>query len=264
MAERLQKLMSQWGVASRRKAEKMILDGRVRLNGSIAKLGQQADPNSDRVELDGRVVNPEYPLEKLCILLHKPSGVISTCIDQRNRPTVMDLLPPSLVQDTGIHPVGRLDTDSTGALLLTNQGDITFVLTHPRHTIPKCYHVWVRGIPSNRTLQQWRQGVMLSERLTLPAKVRRLRCLHQQSLLEIVLREGRNRQIRRVADILGHPVIRLHRIFIGSIHLGDLPEGQFRDLSSSEMRFLYQQTQMFVLPKLESSDYDSVHLRGQE
>ncbi|MEB3233380.1 MAG: pseudouridine synthase [Leptolyngbyaceae bacterium] len=263
MGERLQKLMSQWGVASRRKAEQMILDRRVRLNGAIAELGQKADPDSDRVELDGKLISPQTSVEKRYILLHKPVGVISTCSDPWNRSTVMELLPSTMVQGTGLHPVGRLDINSTGALLLTNHGALTFGLTHPRHTIPKCYHVWIHGVPSYDTLQQWQQGVMLSGRLTLPADVQLLHSLGEKSLLEIVLREGRNRQIRRVADILGHPVIRLHRISIGSIHLGDLPVGQFRTLSSSEIKFLLRQAQTFALSDQKSFNYDSVHLRGQ-
>ncbi|MGK7891645.1 MAG: pseudouridine synthase [Leptolyngbyaceae cyanobacterium] len=261
MGERLQKLMSQWGVASRRKAEQMILDGRVRLNGTIAELGQKADPIVDCVELDGKVVNPQAPVEKLYVLLHKPIDVLSTCIDPWNRPTVMDLLPSAFVQDTGLHPVGRLDNNSTGAILLTNDGHITFALTHPRHTIPKRYHVWVRGVLSPDTLQQWQRGVMLAGRRTLPAEVRVLRDLRQRSLLEVTLREGRNRQIRRVADLLGHPVVALHRMAIGSIHLGNLPVGQFRTLSAREMTFLHQQTNRFAPSR--ANHHDSVHLRGQ-
>jgi 23S rRNA pseudouridine2605 synthase len=144
----------------------------------------------------------------------------------------------------GIHPVGRLDVDSTGALLLTNDGELTFRLTHPRHLIPKTYQVWVAGNPSDSILQAWRQGVLLAGRKTLPAQVR---CIQQnsdhQTLLEVILYEGRKRQIRRVAEQLGYPVIKLHRTAIGSIQLqppekSPLPEGQYRSLSAWEIEFL--------------------------
>ncbi len=260
MVERVQKILSQWGIASRRQAEAMIQDGRVRLNGAIAHLGQKADPTLDCLEVDGLVVNPTHRPDPLYLLMNKPIGYVSTCDDPWNRHTVLDLLPSSLRQGQGIHPVGRLDFDSTGALLLTNDGDLTFQLTHPRHAIAKTYHVWVSGYPAPATLEQWRRGVLLSDRpshgpedrrpdrredrQTLPARVKILkRDGDEATLLEVVLREGRNRQIRRVAEQLGHPVLGLHRVAIGSICLHadedqPLASGAYRTLTAAEVHFL--------------------------
>ena len=243
MAERVQKILSQWGIASRRQAEQMILAGRVRLNGSLAHLGQKADPNTDRLEVDGRAITPANRPQLIYILLNKPAGVVSTCRDPRNRSTVLDLLPVELKQGQGIHPVGRLDAESTGALLLTNDGALTLSLTHPRYHLPKTYRVWVRGHPPESVLQLWRQGVILSGKKTLPAQVKVLKRRSQQTLLQVVLTEGRNRQIRRLAKQLGFEVLKLHRTAIGSIQLQlpnepVLPSGHYRFLKDFEIRFL--------------------------
>lgn len=240
--ERLQKIISQWGIASRREAEAMIAAGRVRCNGIVAQLGQKADPQIDRIEVDGKLIQPLHRPELIYLLLNKPTGVVSTCEDPQKRPTVIDLLPPQLQTGQGIHPVGRLDVDSTGALLLTNDGELTFALTHPRHHISKTYHVLVEGHPPKSVLQQWRQGVVLDGRKTLPARVRRLGQDANQTVLEIILWEGRNRQIRRMTEQLGYPVIKLHRTAIGSIQLDStnraLPIGQYRHLNQLELDFL--------------------------
>ncbi len=245
MPERLQKILSQWGVASRRQAERLILDGRVRLNGAVVTLGQTADPMVDAIEVDGRVLLPVNRPQPLYLLMHKLAGVVSTCHDPQRRPTVFDQLPPELRQATGIHPVGRLDAESTGALLLTNDGELTFALTHPSHEIAKTYEVWVEGHPSSNTLKQWRHGILLDGRKTLPAGVRVVSKRGDRTLLEIRLREGRNRQIRRVAEQIGHPVIDLHRTAIGSIQLDDLPSGAVRSLTKAEIQFLRNQGQKF-------------------
>ncbi len=237
--ERVQKILSRWGVASRRQAEVLIQEGRVRINGAVVnRLGQKANPNRDRIEVDGRLLPPTLRPQQLYLLLHKPLGVVSTCVDPQGRPTVLDLLPSSLRSGMGLHPIGRLDADSTGALLLTNDGDLTFHLTHPRHGIPKTYRVWVAGNPELSVLDHWRKGVEYEGIQTLPAEVRRIAVGHQSTLLEIVLREGRNRQIRKVAEILGYPVIRLHRIAIGSIQLHTVPAGKYRSLQSREVETL--------------------------
>ncbi len=243
MVERVQKILSQWGIASRRQAEQMILGGRVRLNGEIAHLGQKADPRCDRLEVDGAVIRDSHRPPLRYLLLHKPIGYVSTCRDPWNRPTVLDLLPLAWQQGLGLHPVGRLDFDSTGALLLTNDGELTFQLTHPRHQISKTYHVWVTGRPTAAVLSQWRAGILLDNRQTLPARVKILEQAYDQCWLEVILQEGRNRQIRRVAEQLGHPVQALHRVAIGNVWLHPtgakpLPSGAHRPLTDSEVSFL--------------------------
>ncbi len=253
MEERLQKILSQWGVASRRQAEQLILAGRVRVNGEVVQqLGQKADPTCDRIEVDGRQMTSLSRPEPLYLLLNKPLGVVSTCADPWGRPTVLHLLPEKLRQDNGLHPVGRLDANSTGALLLTNDGDLTYALTHPSHQVPKTYRVWVEGHPSPQVLHQWRKGVMLDDRLTLPAQVEVVAQKADRTCLEVVLQEGRNRQIRRVATQLGHPVLALHRIAIGPIVLNGLPTGKVRSLTQEEVNFLKTQ-RCTPVPKMTSN-----------
>ncbi|HIK19327.1 MAG TPA: rRNA pseudouridine synthase [Leptolyngbyaceae cyanobacterium M33_DOE_097] len=251
MPERLQKVLSQWGVASRRQAEQMIVDGRVKLNGAIAQLGQTVDVTCDRVEVDQQIVNPDDRPAPIYLLLNKPIGYLSTCYDPQNRRTVLDLLPESWQSGQGIHPVGRLDSDSSGALLLTNDGELTFLLTHPRHHVPKTYRVWVAGVPSRAVIRQWQVGVMLDGHPTLPAQVKIIKQEgDRRTLLEVTLQEGRNRQIRRVAELLGHPVLKLHRIAIGPIRLASagqppLARGNYRALHPTEIcslkKLTYQQ-----------------------
>jgi 23S rRNA pseudouridine2605 synthase len=244
MSERVQKILSQWGFASRRQAEQMILAGRVRLNGKSVQLGQRADPNLDQIEVDGAIVQIQGRPRPIYLLLHKPLGVVSTCWDPQANQTVLDCLPAPLQFKQGIHPVGRLDVDSTGALLLTNDGDLTFYLTHPRHHIAKTYQVWVQGHPPPSILRQWQQGVILAGRQTRPAGVTVLGRQGNQTHLEVVLQEGRNRQIRRVAAQLGYPVIHLHRTVIGPVRLQPstaeppLPIGSYRYLTDSEIELL--------------------------
>ena len=233
MTERLQKLLSQRGIASRRQAEKLILGGRVTVNGRIAEVGQRAEVGIDCICVDGVEIGESF--RRTYFLIHKPKGVVSTCYDPHGRKTVLDLLDSDFNQGKGIHPVGRLDADSTGALLLTNDGDFTYLLTHPRHQMPKVYQVTVNGVPALETLRQWQAGVILDGRKTLPAEVSLLKRQSSCALLRIVLREGRNRQIRRVAESLGHPVRALHRSKIGSLSLGDLARGRYRLLTEREI-----------------------------
>ncbi|MEN9207602.1 MAG: pseudouridine synthase [Gloeomargarita sp. GMQP_bins_120] len=230
--QRLQKILAQRGVAARRQAEALIRAGQVWVNGRPAQLGQKCDPQVDQITVQGRPLPPAP--RRYYYLLHKPLGVVSTCYDPQGRRTVRDFLPPGLPP---LYPVGRLDVDTTGALLLTNDGELTLALTHPRHPVWKVYWVWVAGHPSARVLERWRQGVELDGRPTLPAQVRVLRTFPQQTLLEVRLREGRNRQIRRVAAQLGYPVVRLHRQAIGAIDLGNLPVGKIRPLTEPELAF---------------------------
>jgi 23S rRNA pseudouridine2605 synthase len=246
MMERLQKILAHRGIASRRHAEQMIAAGRVRVNGEVAILGQKVDPECDCIEYDGTPLQDTQAPTSLYLLLHKPAGVVTTCHDPHGRPTVLDLLPPQLRSGTGLHPVGRLDADSTGALLLSNDGQLTFYLTHPKHHVAKTYQVVVQGTPTTHTLEQWRSGVVLNGKPTLPASIRIQQHpaqSKQTTTLEIILREGRNRQIRRVAKLLGYPVISLHRTHIGAISLYDasgceLPSGQMRSLTSLEISSL--------------------------
>jgi pseudouridine synthase len=252
MEARLQKVLAKCGVASRRRAEQLIREGRVCVNGQLATIGLKVDPDRDVITVDDQTIQTATP-SALYILLNKPLGVVSTCHDPQHRSTVLDCLPEDLTRNTGLHPIGRLDANSTGALILTNDGDLTYQLSHPRHHVPKTYRVWVNGVPSEVTLKQWRSGVQLDDddRPTLPAQVELLQVQQQygkpQAELEIVLTEGRNRQIRRVATQLGHPVIDLHRCSIGMIELRTstgqmLDLGEYRHLTLTEIDQLQAET----------------------
>lgn len=243
MTERVQKVLSQWGIASRRKAETMILAGRIQINGQTAKLGDKVDLARDILCVDGKEVATKQRPQLLYLLLNKPPGVVSTCVDPQSRSTVIDLLPDNLKQGTGIHPVGRLDFASSGALILTNDGDLTLGLTHPRYHLPKTYLVDLDRPLTQADLKLWSQGIKLDGRKTLPAKIRLVQSRKYNTTIEIVLTEGRNRQIRRVAKQLGYQVLRLHRLAIGSITLNfcdnlELPQGQHRHLEINEVNLL--------------------------
>lgn len=240
MPDRLQKILSRHGIASRREAEQMILAGRVAVNGNkVTELGTKADPESDRIEVDGKLLQTNAP-KFVYLLLNKPIGVMSTCDDPQGRKTVLDILPS---QYRHVYPVGRLDYNSSGALILTNNGDFANYLMHPRHHVPKTYEVWVKDIPSDRIIKQWQDGVILDGKRTLPASVNIQqieRCKYQtpRTQLQIVLSEGRNRQIRRVAEQLGHPVLSLHRVAIATISLETLKVGAYRLLIDQEIETL--------------------------
>ena len=236
--ERLQKLIAQHGLASRREAEVWIQKGRVTVNGQRAYLGQRADLSCDRVEVDAQLLQPEYRPPSHYLLLHKPLGMVCTCYDPEGRPTILEALPNQL-RDLGLHPVGRLDAYSTGALLISNDGDFTYRLTHPKHDIAKVYRVQLEGSLTPKALASWQQGVNLNGRVTRPAQVKRVGQPNAySSVLEITLWEGRNRQIRRMAAAFGHRVISLHRLAVGDVWLGDLPCGDYRTLTKSEIEAL--------------------------
>ena len=235
-AQRIQKLLASAGLCSRRRGEELILEGRVSLNGAVARLGDQADLSSDRLELDGTPVGAAA--RTITVLLNKPRGVICSCQDPEGRTTVLDLLPPELTMGTGLHPVGRLDGASRGVLLLSNDGALTLRLTHPRFGHRKHYRVWVSGEPGPEVLEQWRSGVPLDGRASQPVVVRELAWERKGTLLELEMGEGRNRQIRRTAELLGHPVRDLQRVAIGPLRLGDLPEGRWRHLAPQEWKDL--------------------------
>ncbi len=231
---RVQKIIAASGLCSRRKAETLLLEERVSINGSIAKLGCLVDPDLDLIQVDGiKLPNRQAPR---VYLLNKPPGFISSCRDQYGRRCVLALLPTDIRY--GLHPVGRLDLESRGALLLTNHGELTLRLTHPRYEHVKTYRVWVQGTPSNESLLCWRKGLNLNGKLTIPASVRFIKSDSLKTLLEIQLKEGRKRQIRRVADLIGNPVLDLQRIDIGGIPLGDLSEGSWRELKPFEWNHL--------------------------
>ncbi len=228
---RLQKLMSESGICSRRKAEDLLIQKRILLNGKIAKVGDKADLTIDEVIFDGKRIKP-FKAKYIVILLNKPKGFLSSCSDPYRRKTVIDLIPKEIRK--GLHPVGRLDYLSRGALLLTNNGELTLKLTHPRYLHKKTYNVLVEGVPSLKTLDTWRKGLILEGRRTIPASIKLLYSKSNSSMLNIILKEGRNRQIRKTAEKLGHKVIDLQRIGIEHINLNDLEEGKWRQLEEDE------------------------------
>ena len=230
--ERLQKLIAAAGLGSRRYAETLLRAGRVSVNGRVAQLGERADPERDTICLDHRPLRRAQP--PLVLLLNKPPGVMSSCHDPEGRPIVLDLLPPELARGQGLHPVGRLDFQSRGALLLSNNGALTLELTHPRYQHSKTYQIWVRGQPSRQVLDQWSRGVPLDGEPSQPVTLHQLDQDRDATQLRLVMHEGRNRQIRRTAELLGHPVLDLQRVAIGPIQLGDLPEGRWRRLNPQE------------------------------
>ena len=228
MTERLQKILSARGVASRRTAETMIQDGRVTVNGIRAELGQSADPEVDEIMLDGKPL----PSSEKCvyILLHKPRGYVTTLSDEKGRKTVAEL-----VADCGlrVYPVGRLDMDSEGLLLLTNDGEFSNRLMHPKHEVNKTYLTWVTG-DSEETLRRLKQPITLDGYRIRAPKVRPIK----PGLLEITIHEGRNRQVRRMCDAAGMQVTRLKRVREGNLALGDLPLGKWRYLTEKEVKEL--------------------------
>ena len=231
--ERLQKFLAHAGVASRRKSEDLIRQGRVKVNGQIVtRLGTKVDPSRDDIRVDGQRVRlaPSHTY----ILLNKPRGILSTMEDSRGRRSLGDLVTAPV----RLYPVGRLDITSEGLVLLTDDGELANMLSHPRYEHEKEYRVLVNGIPSGKTIEAWQRGVLLDGEQTAPARVSVLSRQQGSSLLGIVMREGRKRQIRRVAALLGHPVRELKRVRLGPLHLGALEVGQWRYLTAKEIHSL--------------------------
>ena len=226
--ERLQKVLARTGYGSRRASEELIEAGRVQVNGSTAVLGRRVDPEHDRVEVDGIPVGVRPGL--VHYLLNKPRGVVTTADDPQGRPTVVALVPG----EPRVFPVGRLDADTEGLLLLTNDGELAHRLTHPSFGVEKEYLAQVEGAPSPASLRRLREGVMLDDVVTAPARV----SLPAPNLVRISIHEGRNRQVRRMCAAVGHPVIRLVRTRIGPLAERELRPGQWRSLSTSEVRDL--------------------------
>ncbi|EAX46547.1 pseudouridine synthase [Thermosinus carboxydivorans Nor1] len=235
MPERLQKILSQAGIASRRAAEKLILDGRVAVNGKIiTELGAKVDWPRDRVTVDGKPIAAEAPVY---ILLNKPKGVITSLKDPRGRKTVIDLLKDVPER---VYPVGRLDYNTEGLLLLTNDGDLTHALTHPSHEIKKTYVSKIAGLPNEEQLDRLRAGIKLSDGMTSPAAVRLLDFdpVKQVAVVEITIHEGRNRQVRRMFEAIGHPVKSLKRTKYAFLTLTGLKRGEYRRLTPDEVASL--------------------------
>jgi 23S rRNA pseudouridine2605 synthase len=223
---RLNAYLARAGVASRRGAEELIRAGRVRVNGEVAGLATFVEPR-DTVEVDGRPIEPE-PLTY--VLLHKPAGVVTTARDPQGRATVVGLVG----HERRVVPVGRLDADTTGALLLTNDGPLAHRLMHPRYEVDKVYEAEVEGEPSDETLAQLAEGVELDDGRTAPARVRRL----GPSLVELTIHEGRKHQVKRMLQAVGHPVRRLHRNRYAGLTLDGLAPGEWRELTSDEVKRL--------------------------
>lgn len=222
------------GVCSRRRAETLIIEGRVAVNGqTISLLGTQVDPEHDTVTVDGV---PVRLAAKRTLMLHKPAGFITTRSDPNARDTVMHLVPDV----PGLHPIGRLDKDTTGLLLFTNDGALTYALTHPKHVVEKTYRAWVEGTPNDAALARLRSGVELDDGLTAPATVRCAQTRAGKTEVELIIHEGRKRQVRRMLFAVGFPVLALARVRVGPLSLDDLPEGRWRDLTDAEVDALYR------------------------
>jgi len=232
--ERLNKFLAHAGVASRRGADELVREGRVTVNGSVvSELGQRVDPAHDAVKVDGKRVAPAAGAP-IYLMLNKPRGMVTTLSDPEGRPTVRDLL-------RGIHrrvyPVGRLDFNTEGLLLLTDDGELARVLMHPTSAVPKTYLAKVRGRPDDEALGRAERGIVLDGRRTLPAKLRRLRS-GDNAWVEVTVTEGRKHQVRRLLEAVGHPVVKLRRVRYAGLELGDLPRGRLRPLTPAEVERL--------------------------
>jgi pseudouridine synthase len=234
--ERLQKVLARAGVASRRASEEIIREGRVRVNGKVvAELGTKIDPERDEVFVDGRKIRTVTAArqDKVYILLNKPPGVVTTTRDDRGRATVVELV--SNVPGTRLFPVGRLDFDAEGALLLTNDGTLAHKLTHPRFDVPKTYQAKVKGRPTEEALDKLRKGIYLEDGPTRPADVEIIRSAKVNTWVELTITEGRNRLVKRMFWRIGHPVLKLVRSQFGSLRVDDLRQGHSRPLTKKEL-----------------------------
>ena len=234
MEIRLQKMIAGTGLSSRRKAETLIASGRVTVNGKVVtELGTKVDPERDHVKVDGRHLMGAQPF--VYLMLNKPKNVMSTLDDPGGRDTVKDFLHGVSVR---VFPVGRLDFDSEGLMLLTNNGDLAQALLHPRYHVPKTYLIKVKRVLTDDEIAQLQHGVQLEDGMTSPAIVKKVKKAEQNSWLEITIREGRKHQVKRMLEAVGHPVIKLMRIRMGPLSLGDLSPGEFRFLTDREANAL--------------------------
>ncbi|MES2202572.1 MAG: pseudouridine synthase [candidate division FCPU426 bacterium] len=233
MSERLQKFLSSAGIASRRQAEKLMLEGRVTVNGKVAnELGVKIDPRADAVKVDGKLVRSE---KLYYVLLNKPKGTICTMDDPEGRPKVSDLVRGVKAR---LYPVGRLDFDTTGALLLTNDGELANMLMHPQHRFAKTYVAKLKGIPTPENIEKMKTGIYIDGKRTAPAEAKLMGVKEKNSVLQITLREGRNKQVKRMCQAIGHPVIRLNRLAYGFLTVNELAPGAWRHLMVEEVELL--------------------------
>lgn len=233
MEERLQKFMASCGIASRRKCEELILSGKVKVNGVIVtELGVKVNGNKDKIEYNEKIIKPEE--KKVYILLNKPEGYITSVKDEKNRKTVLDIVKV----EERIYPIGRLDYDSSGLLLLTNDGDIYNKIIHPRVEITKKYIAVVQGEFKKQELEKFKKGVDIGGYITAKAEIKVLKYEDDKTTVEIGIHEGKNRQIRKMCAALNHNVLALKRISIGKIKLGNLKRGEYRDLTREELNYI--------------------------
>lgn len=237
MEQRLQKILSQCGITSRRKAEEMILQGEVTVNGQIAVLGMKADPERDHIKVRGKILKTVH--SKVYLLFNKPERCITSLSDPEKRSTIMDYLRGI---KSRVYPVGRLDYNSEGLVLLTNDGELAHAILHPTRKIPKTYLVKIDGVLEDKDISQLKKGMKLEDGITAPARIEKVRKMKANSWVEITIHEGRKRQVRRMFERLGHPVIRLKRTRINGLILGDLPKGRYRYLTSEEIKRLKEET----------------------
>ena len=231
---RLQKFMAKSGLGSRRACEEIIKQGRVEVNGKIInKMGMSVNPEKDRIKVDGELI--QISTEKIYILMNKPTGVITTVNDPFNRPTVIDMLKS--VKER-VFPVGRLDKDTEGLLILTNDGSLTYKITHPKYEIQKTYVAHLSGRVNKDKLMILQNGVKLEDGITAPANIKVLLVKNDYTILQIKIHEGRNRQIRRMCKAIGHPLLYLKRTRIGNIDLQDLNVGEWRYMTKQELNYL--------------------------
>ncbi len=233
---KLQSFMAHAGIASRRKAEQLIIDGKVTVNGAMAHLGQRINPNHDTVTVDGQKIEQET--EKVAYLIYKPVGYVSTTEDELGRKTVVDFLKQEAKEETlppRLYPVGRLDLDSEGLMILTNDGELTQKMTHPSYEVEKTYRITVEGLPSEKALAHLERGVLLNEGMTAPAQVEVIEYQREHTVLEITIHEGRYHQVKRMLLRVGYPVTKLIRVKMGQFSLTDLDGKPWKKLRSEEL-----------------------------
>ncbi len=238
MEQRLQKIIAEMGIASRRKAEEIIMEGRVTVNGAVAEIGMKADPLRDHIKVDGKLLT--RPEKKVYYVFHKPRGVVTSMSDPQGRPTVNEYFRGIKQR---VFPVGRLDFDSEGLLLLTNDGDFAYSILHPSQKMPKTYLVKVKGVLEEEEMEKLRKGIRIDGKVTAPAKVKKLKKRESNSWIEMTIYEGRKRQIRKMLERVGHQVIRLMRIRINGIEMGPLDPGRYRKLTVQEMDAIMRETE---------------------